>query len=251
MIVIKFGGHAMDDNPVWMMEIATRWSAGEKFVVVHGGGPQIDRQLQVEGIVSEFVDGFRKTTPEVMKVVESVLTGTVLRSVVRSLSKAGLPAVGITGSDAGLLEVSVKDDGALGLVGQVDSVNPEVLISLIEAGFLPVVAPVSNGADGVALNVNADLAAGAIAGALRANEALFMTDVPGIYRNWPDKSSLIDEISIAELEEMIFEGGMVPKVAAVINAIKSGAKSARVIDGKSLSAFQDALLGKGGTWVRT
>ena len=250
MIVIKFGGHAMDDNPVWMMEIATRWSAGEKFVVVHGGGPQIDRQLQVEGIVSEFVDGFRKTTSEVMKVVESVLTGTVLRSVVRSLSKAGLPAVGITGSDAGLLEVSVKDDGALGLVGQVDSVNPEVLISLIEAGFLPVVAPVSNGADGVALNVNADLAAGAIAGALRANEALFMTDVPGIYRNWPDKSSLIDEISIAELEEMIFEGGMVPKVAAVINAIKSGAKSARVIDGKSLSAFQDALLGKGGTWVR-
>lgn len=250
MIVIKFGGHAMDDDPAWMSEIATRWSAGEKFVVVHGGGPQIDRQLQVEGIVSEFVNGFRITTAEVMKVVESVLTGTVLRSVVRSLSKVGLPAVGITGSDAGLLEVSVKDDGALGLVGQVDAVNPKILVSLIDAGFLPVVAPVSNGADGVALNVNADLAAGAIAGALHANEALFMTDVPGIYRNWPDKASLIDEISISELAALSFEGGMVPKVAAVINAIKSGARSARVIDGKSLSAFQSALHGKGGTWVR-
>ncbi len=250
MIVIKLGGHAMDDDPAWMREIATRWSAGEKFVVVHGGGPQIDRQLQVEGIVSEFVNGFRITTAEVMKVVESVLTGTVLRSVVRSLSKVGLPAVGITGSDAGLLEVSVKDDGALGLVGQVDAVNPKILVSLIDAGFLPVVAPVSNGADGVALNVNADLAAGAIAGALHANEALFMTDVPGIYRNWPDKASLIDEISISELAALSFEGGMVPKVAAVINAIKSGARSARVIDGKSLSAFQSALHGKGGTWVR-
>ncbi len=250
MIVIKFGGHAMDDDPSWMKEISTRWSAGERFVVVHGGGPQIDRQLQVEGIVSEFVNGFRITTAEVMKVVESVLTGTVLRSVVRSLSKVGLPAVGITGSDAGLLEVSVKDEGALGLVGKVDAVNPKVLVSLIEAGFLPVVAPVSNGADGVALNVNADLAAGAIAGALRAKEALFMTDVPGIYRNWPDQSSLIDEISIAKLGEISFEGGMVPKVAAVINAIKSGARSARVIDGKSLSAFQSALHGKGGTWVR-
>lgn len=250
MIVIKFGGHAMDSDPHWMGEIAKRWSSGDQFVIVHGGGPQIDQQLKVEGVVSEFKNGFRITTPEVMKVVESVLTGSVLRSVVRSLIGAGLPAVGITGSDAGLLQVSLKSDGALGLVGEVNSVNPKVLYTLLEGGFLPVVAPVSTAADGRALNINADLAAGALAGALSAQEVIFMTDVPGIYRNWPDQNSFISEITAGELGTIAFEGGMVPKVAAVINAISSGAKSARVIDGKSLSAFQDALLGKGGTWVR-
>lgn len=250
MIVIKFGGHAMDSDPIWMDEIARRWSTGEQFVIVHGGGPQIDQQLNVEGVQSEFKDGFRITTPAVMKVVEAVLTGSVLRSVVRSLQRVGLPAVGITGSDAGLLSVRLKSEGELGLVGEVDSVNPKILKTLLDGGFLPVVAPVSNAADGRALNVNADLAAGAIAGALRAQEVLFMTDVPGIYRSWPDQNSLINEVSAKELGSIAFEGGMVPKVAAVINAITSGAGSARVIDGKSLVAFKDALSGKGGTWVR-
>lgn len=250
MIVIKFGGHAMDSDPIWMEEIARRWSAGEQFVIVHGGGPQIDQQLKVEGVESEFKDGFRITTPPVMKVVEAVLTGSVLRSVVRSLQRVGLPAVGITGSDAGLLRVRLKGNGALGLVGEVESVNPRILKTLLDGGFLPVVAPVSNAADGAALNVNADLAAGAIAGALRAQEVLFMTDVPGIYRSWPDQNSLMNEVSAKELGSIAFEGGMVPKVTAVINAITSGAKSARVIDGKSLCAFKDALSGRGGTWVR-
>ena len=250
MIVIKFGGHAMGSDPAWMREIAELFQQGKKFVIVHGGGPQIDLQLKTEGIVSAFKGGFRITTPEVMKVVESVLTGTVLRSVVRSLIAVGLPAVGITGSDAKLLEVTLKDDGALGLVGEVARVNPEILNNLLEGGFIPVVAPVSNDATGKALNVNADLAAGALAGALRAEEMLFMTDVPGIYQNWPDKDSLISEISISELAKMQFADGMVPKVAAAINAIESGAKSVRVIDGKSLEAFHAALAGKGGTWVR-
>jgi acetylglutamate kinase len=250
MIVIKFGGHAMDSDPIWMDEISRRWSSGEQFVIVHGGGPQIDQQLEVEGIESEFKDGFRFTTPAVMKVVEAVLTGSVLRSVVRSLQRVGIPAVGITGSDAGLLSVRLKSEGALGLVGEVDVVNPKILKTLLAGGFLPVVAPVSNAPDGSALNINADLAAGAIAGALRAQEVLFMTDVPGIYRNWPDQNSLMNEVSVKELSSIVFEGGMVPKVAAVINAISSGARSARVIDGKSLVAFKDALSGKGGTWVK-
>lgn len=250
MIVIKFGGHAMDSDPIWMDEISRRWSSGEQFVIVHGGGPQIDQQLEVEGIESEFKDGFRITTPAVMKVVEAVLTGSVLRSVVRSLQRVGIPAVGITGSDAGLLSVRLKSEGALGLVGEVDVVNPKILKTLLAGGFLPVVAPVSNAPDGSALNINADLAAGAIAGALRAQEVLFMTDVPGIYRNWPDQNSLMNEVSVKELSSIVFEGGMVPKVAAVINAISSGARSARVIDGKSLVAFKDALSGKGGTWVK-
>jgi acetylglutamate kinase len=243
MIVIKFGGHAMGSDSAWMNEIAAQFSSGKKFVIVHGGGPQIDLQLKVEGITSEFKGGFRITTPEVMKVVEAVLTGTVLRSVVRSLIAVGLPAVGIAGSDAKLLEVALKDDGNLGLVGEVVRVNPEILNNLIAGGFVPVISPVSNDKTGKALNVNADLAAGAIAGALGAEEMLFMTDVPGIYRNWPDKDSLISEM-------MQFADGMVPKVAAAINAIRSGAKSVRVIDGKSLDAFHQALSGEGGTWVR-
>ncbi len=250
MIVIKFGGHAMGSDPVWMSEIAQLFKSGQKFVIVHGGGPQIDAQLKVEGIASEFKGGFRVTSPEVMKVVESVLTGTVLRSVVRSLIAVGLPAVGITGSDSKLLEVTLKNGGELGLVGEVVRVNPEILTHLLIGGFIPVVAPVANDSAGRALNVNADLAAGAIAGALGADEMLFMTDVPGIYRNWPDKDSLIEEISISELAQLQFSDGMVPKVAAAINAINSGAKSARVIDGKSLDAFHSALAGKGGTWVR-
>jgi len=250
MIVIKFGGHAMGSDSAWMNEIAAQFRSGEKFVIVHGGGPQIDLQLKAEGITSEFKGGFRITTPEVMKVVEAVLTGTVLRSVVRSLIAVGLPAVGIAGSDAKLLEVALKDDGNLGLVGEVLRVNPEILNNLIAGGFVPVGSPVSNDSNGRALNVNADLADGAIAGALAAEEMLFMTDVPGIYRNWPDKDSLISEISIDELARMQFADGMVPKVAAAINAIRSGAKSVRVIDGKSLDAFHQALSGEGGTWVR-
>lgn len=251
MIVIKFGGHAMGSNPEWMSEIAARWRGGTRFVIVHGGGPAIDQQLEREGVVSEFKDGYRITSPEIMRVVESVLTGSVLRQVVRNLRAVGLPAVGITGSDNGLLEVELKDGGEYGLVGSVSKVNPKLIVDLITAGYLPVIAPVANDKNWQALNINADIAAGAIAGALGAEETLFMTDVAGIYRNWPDKSSLIDSITVAQLAEIEFEAGMIPKVAATINAIQSGARSARIFDGKSLTAFQEALAGKGGTWVKS
>ena len=250
MIVIKFGGHAMGAHAQdWMREIASRFSDGEKFVVVHGGGPQIDNELKMRQIEVKMQNGFRVTTPDVMHVVEMVLTGTVLRSVVRSLSDAGLPAVGITGSDAQLLEVELKDEQQLGLVGKVVKVNPKILHDLVDMGYLPVVSPVSNAVNGQALNINADLAAGAIAGALRANQMIFLTDVPGIFANWPDRDSLINEISVDDLSAMNFTEGMIPKVEAAVNAVRSGSLSARVIDGKSLSAFQSALLGQGGTWI--
>lgn len=251
MIVIKFGGHAMDENAhLWMSEIASRFKAGEKFVIVHGGGPHIDAELKIRGIEKKSVNGFRITSPEVMHVVEMVLTGTVLRSVVRSLQEAGLPAVGITGSDNHLLEVTMKDQESLGLVGTVRKVNPKLLNDLLDMGYLPVISPVANDAQGQALNVNADIAAGAIAGAMRASQMLFMTDVAGIYSRWPDMSSLIKEISIAELEEMSFADGMVPKVEAAVNALRFGASSARIFDGTSLEAFREALEGRGGTWVK-
>ena len=251
MIVIKFGGHAMGEHAEqWMREIATRFKDGEKFVIVHGGGPHIDAALKIRGIEKKSVNGFRITTPEVMHVVEMVLTGTVLRSVVRSLRAAGLPAVGITGSDDGLLEVKPRDLNKLGLVGEVVRVNPKIINDLLDMGYLPVISPVANDANGQALNINADIAAGAIAGALRATQMLFMTDVPGIYSNWPDKTSLISEIEVSTLKSMTFADGMVPKVEAAINAVESGAASARIMDGTSLDAFTDALAGKGGTWVK-
>ncbi len=250
MIVIKFGGHAMGENAsLWMQELAHRFKAGERFVIVHGGGPQIDQELKLRGIEKKMINGFRFTDKETMQVVEMVLTGTVLRSVVRSLVQVGLPAVGITGSDSKLLQVDYKDKENLGLVGVVKKVNSKILHDLLDMGYLPVISPVANDSNGVALNINADLAAGAIAGALRANQMLFLTDVPGIYANWPDQSSLIDSIEVNELKKIAFSEGMIPKVEAAINAIEAGALSSRVLDGKSLDSFVSALNGEGGTWV--
>lgn len=250
MIVIKFGGHAMGENASqWMQELAHRFKAGERFVIVHGGGPQIDQELKLRGIEKKMINGFRFTDKETMQVVEMVLTGTVLRSVVRSLVQVGLPAVGITGSDSKLLQVDYKDKENLGLVGVVKKVNSKILHDLLDMGYLPVISPVANDSNGVALNINADLAAGAIAGALRANQMLFLTDVPGIYANWPDQSSLIDSIEVSELKKIAFSEGMIPKVEAAINAIEAGALSSRVLDGKSLDSFVSALNGEGGTWV--
>lgn len=251
MIVIKFGGHAMGENSSqWMKEIAARFNQGERFVIVHGGGPHIDEELKLRGIEKRVVNGFRVTTAEVMNVVEMVLTGKVLRSVVRQLQEVGLPAVGITGSDSHLLDVELKDFTNLGLVGRVKRVNPKILHDLVDMGYLPVVSPVANDQTGKALNINADLAAGAIAGSLRANQVLFLTDVPGIYANWPDKASLISEVTVQELATIQFADGMAPKVESVIEAINSGALSARVIDGNSSQAFVEALEGRGGTWVK-
>jgi acetylglutamate kinase len=250
MIVIKFGGHAMGENASqWMQELAHRFKAGERFVIVHGGGPQIDQELKLRGIEKKMINGFRFTDKETMQVVEMVLTGTVLRSVVRSLVQVGLPAVGITGSDSKLLQVDYKDKENLGLVGVVKKVNSKILDDLLDMGYLPVISPVANDSNGVALNINADLAAGAIAGALRANQMLFLTDVPGIYANWPDQGSLIDSIEVNELKKIAFSEGMIPKVEAAINAIEAGALSSRVLDGKSLDSFVSALNGEGGTWV--
>ena len=250
MIVIKFGGHAMGENASqWMQELAHRFKAGERFVIVHGGGPQIDQELKLRGIEKKLINGFRFTDKETMQVVEMVLTGTVLRSVVRSFVQVGLPAVGITGSDSKLLQVDYKDKENLGLVGVVKKVNSKILHDLLDMGYLPVISPVANDSNGVALNINADLAAGAIAGALRANQMLFLTDVPGIYANWPDQGSLIDSIEVNELKKIAFSEGMIPKVEAAINAIEAGALSSRVLDGKSLDSFVSALNGEGGTWV--
>ncbi|MFM1750659.1 MAG: hypothetical protein RL658_800 [Actinomycetota bacterium] len=263
MIVIKFGGHAMTDTSGSFAAVIKKSLAKEECIVVHGGGPQIDAALKTHQLDSTFIGGFRVTTPEIFAVVQQVLSGTVLREVVGHLRAHDVPAVGISGRDGGTLQATLLTklvDGSvadLGRVGEVERVDTALLKSLLKAGFTPVVSPIAVEFDGEVevpqhgLNVNADLAAAAIAGALDASSLIFMTDVPGIYRNWPDRDSLINEISASELETLkeTFDGGMAPKVKACLDAIDKGAKAVRIIDGRDPQALDDALNGLGGTLV--
>jgi len=259
MIVIKFGGHAMtDEHGNFAKAISEAISSGATPVVVHGGGPQIGEALKAAGIESSFVGGFRVTTPETFTVVERVLAGEVGPSVAQSLKEHGVNAVAISGRTSGTLvakALTTLVDGTpadLGLVGVVSSVTTEAVTQLISDGIVPVISPIATSEDGShGYNVNADLAAAAIAGALDAQWLIIMTDVEGIYRNWPDKSSLIDAISALELQSLkgTFAEGMAPKVQACLEAIEAGAKAVRIIDGTNPSALKDALLGAGGTLV--
>ncbi len=259
MIVIKFGGHAMsDEHGAFAKAISDAIAMGVTPVVVHGGGPQIGEALKAAAIETSFVGGFRVTTPETFEVVERVLAHEVGPSVARSLADQGVNAVAISGRSSGTLvakALTTLVDGTpadLGLVGVISSVNPNAVNELVSAGKVPVISPIARSEDGThGYNVNADLAAAAIAGALDAQWLIIMTDVEGIYKKWPDKGSLIESISAQELESLkaSFAEGMAPKVQACLDAIAAGAKAVRIIDGTNPSALRDALLGVGGTLV--
>jgi acetylglutamate kinase len=260
MIVIKYGGHVLDgadSNDQIIRAIAQFHLAGGKVLVVHGGGPAIDAELVAHQITTSTVSGYRVTTPEVMEVVQRTLSGAVLRDITNKFIGQGVNAVGLSTGDGMTLRASrfrpVVDGESIdiGLVGEAQSVDPAFLTLVLENGYLPVLSPVAVQTDGVALNINGDIAAGSIAGALDADEVLFITDVPGIYRNWPDPESLIDQIDLVELEDIAhtFTGGMVPKVHAVITALQSGAKRARIIDGRDVANLVAAFDGVGGTVV--
>lgn len=247
-----------DKNGNFAKAISAAQKAGEQVVVVHGGGPQIDAALDAKGIVSEWVGGFRVTTKEIFDVVEDVLVNQVGNEVAATLSKSGikahamsartLPTV-IANRRTQLIDGTAAD---LGFVGNVQKVNPSALIALLDQGIVPVVAPVSSDEDmTTGLNVNADFAAAAIAASLGASSLIVMTDVAGIYRNWPDTSSLIETISAVELESIKsgFAEGMAPKVQAALDALTFGAKAVRIIDGTDPESFASALAGTGGTLV--
>ena len=259
MIVVKFGGHAMtDEDGGFSHAIAGALANGESVVVVHGGGPQIDKALSASGIESKFVGGFRYTTPQAFNVVERVLVSEVGQGLARSLCIGGVPAEAISGRTLPTLIARKKTslvDGTevdLGQVGDVVSVDTSEIRKILDEGKVPVVAPIAADEKSTnGLNVNADLAAAAIAGAMDASSLIILTDVPGIYRNWPDKSSLISTITYKELAAMksSFQEGMAPKVQAVLDAIDQGAKAVRIIDGTNSQNFVDALSGVGGTLV--
>jgi acetylglutamate kinase len=253
MILFKYGGHAISDgkgiDPVLSL-LAKEINAGKKIVIVHGGGPAINKELEIHGVKSETVDGLRKTTPEVFEVVQRTLCGEVQRKLVNQLIALGVNAVGLTAGDGGLTRAKIMRP-ELGLVGEVISVNPDFLVAQMNLGITPVISPISLTTDGQAVNMNADIIAGAIGGALTVDSVLFSTDVSGIYREWPDKNSLIKKINVVELADIskTFKGGMIPKTESAINAIKAGAKMAQVFDGREVINVELALKGQGGTLV--
>jgi len=259
VIVVKFGGHAMqDENGAFAKAIASAQHDGVALVIVHGGGPQIDAALKEEQITSEFIGGFRVTTPEIFQVVERVLANEVGPAVAKALQKAGVNAVALSGrTSESLIAKPLRQlvDGTpadLGLVGVITAVNPQAIKNALKGGQVPVISPIGiDESFKSGLNVNADLAAAAIAGALDAQSLIIMTDVPGIYRSWPDTASLISEITATELNAIkgTFAQGMAPKVQACLDAIKGGASAVRIIDGTDPSAFAAALGNNGGTLV--
>ena len=247
-----------DENGNFAKAIAAALAKGEKVVVVHGGGPQIDAALKAKAIASDWMGGFRVTTKEIFDVVEDVLVNQVGQQVAATLSASGIKAQAISARQLPTVIAKRRTtliDGTpadLGYVGEVQSVDPAQLLELLDNGVVPVVAPVSSDEDlKTGLNVNADFAAAAIAAALQASALIIMTDVAGIYRNWPDKSSLIDQISAADLESIKagFAEGMAPKVQAALDALSFGAKAVRIIDGTDPNSFASALAGQGGTLV--
>lgn len=242
-VVVKFGGNAMVDSDLtaaFAEDIVFLRLAGLRPVVVHGGGPQINAMLDQLGIESEFRGGLRVTTPEVMRVVEMVLTGQVQREIVRDINEHGPFAVGMSGEDGGLLngiKRSATVDGQqvdVGLVGDITEVRPEPILSLLDQGLIPVISTIARGENGETLNVNADTAAGAIAQALQAHKLVMLTDVEGVYRDWPSSEEVIAELTTEELRTMLptLASGMIPKMEACLRAVDSGVARAHVIDGR-------------------
>ena len=243
IIVVKYGGNAMIDDELkqaFAQDMVFLRLAGLHPVVVHGGGPQISAMLTRLGIPGEFRGGLRVTTPETMDVVRMVLVGQVGRELVGLINKHGPYAVGISGEDAHLFTAARRPafvDGEpvdVGLVGDVVAVNPEAVLDIVRAGRIPVVSTVAPDIDGVVHNVNADTAAGALAIALGAEKLVVLTDVEGLYANWPDKTSLLNEVRAGELKRLLpgLASGMVPKMEACLRAVEGGVPRAHVIDGR-------------------
>lgn len=244
VIVIKFGGNAMVDEALqsaFAQDIAYLRYVGIKPVVVHGGGPQITARLAELNIPTEFRHGYRYTDEESIGVVRDVLRNMIGKPLADEIESAGAAAVVLSGEDENLFKAEkvnlVTESGPvdLGLVGEVRSVNPRAVLAAIDAGLVPVISTVAPTVHGELLNVNADLAAASLAIALGAEKLMILTDVAGLYADWPNRDSLISEISAAELRELLpkLESGMIPKMQACLSAIEGGVPRAHIIDGRN------------------
>jgi acetylglutamate kinase len=244
VVVVKFGGNAMVDEELqraFAQDMAyLRW-VGIKPVVVHGGGPQISARLAELGIESEFLGGFRVTTDQTISVVRDVLRHQISAHLADLIQQAGAEATIMSGEDANLFKAEKttldSPDGPvdIGLVGEVNVVNPRIVFEALDAGRIPVVSTVAPSVQGELLNVNADLAAAALAVALGAEKLMVLTDVPGLYSDWPNRDSLVSEITVSELQDLLpkLESGMIPKMQACLQAVQGGVPRAHVIDGRT------------------
>jgi acetylglutamate kinase len=244
VVVIKFGGNAMVDDELtraFAQDMAYLRFVGIKPVVVHGGGPQISAKLAELGIETEFRSGLRVTTAEVMQVVRDVLRNQISTNLAGLVESAGAKAIVLSGEDSNLFraERTTTDQAGnaldVGLVGEVTQVNPRVVLEALAAGVVPIISTVAPDQDGQLLNVNADLAAASLAVALGAEKLLLLTDVAGLYSDWPNKDSLISEIRVAELSKLMLtlESGMIPKMQSCLNALAGGVPRAHIIDGRA------------------
>ena len=254
-IVVKYGGHAMGaGGETFARDIALLKQVGIHPVVVHGGGPQINRMLDRLGVKSRFVNGLRVTDSETMEVVEMVLAGTINKQLVAAINGAGGRAIGLSGKDAGLIRARklTRDGGDLGFVGEPERIDAEVLATFRRSDITPVIAPVGVGAGGETYNINADTVAGAVAAAVKARRFLLLTDVPGVLDGG---KRLIPELSAAEARRLIADGtisgGMIPKVETCLDAVEGGVGAAVIVDGRVPHAILLELFTEGaGTLIR-
>jgi len=237
-VVIKYGGHAMDDADLaelFATDVVLMRLVGMNPVVVHGGGPQITDLMRRLGKEPEFVDGRRVTDAETIDIVRMALVGKVNREIVASVNRHGSYAVGLSGEDAGLIRVDQRDP-RLGFVGDVRAIDPTMVLRLLREELIPVIATVGVDDRGQAYNVNADTVAGAIAGSLAAEKLVYLTDVTGVYGDWPDEASLISRIDVEGLEKLIADGkaseGMIPKLESCVAALRHGVRRAHILDGR-------------------
>jgi acetylglutamate kinase len=237
-VVIKYGGHAMENEALadlFAVDVVLMRAVGIHPVVVHGGGPQITDLMRRLGKEPEFVDGRRVTDADTVDIARMALVGKVNREIVTSINRHGSSAVGVSGEDANLLRVRPRDP-RLGFVGEVDVIDPTLLVRMLREDLIPVVATIGVGEDGKPYNCNADTIAGAIAEALQAEKLVYLTDVAGIYSNWPDETSLVTRIDVDSLEALVATGvvseGMIPKVESCVAALRNGVRRAHVLDGR-------------------
>ena len=238
IIVIKYGGNAMIDEhlkQLVMEDVVMLNSLGMKVVLVHGGGPEISSMLKKVGKESKFVGGLRVTDEETIDIVTQVLAGKVNKNLVKQLNMAGGNAIGISGLDSGLL-IAKKLNKDLGFVGNIVDINPDVILDLLDMGYIPVVSTIGYDEDGNVYNINADTAAARIAGALNAEKFIAMTDIKGVLRDKNDDSTLMKYINVSEIKSLassgIIDGGMIPKVECCVEAIRRGVKYVVIIDGR-------------------
>jgi acetylglutamate kinase len=238
VVVIKYGGHAMADPAlaeVFAQDVVLMRHVGMSPVVVHGGGPQISDLMQRLGKEPEFVDGLRVTDAETVDIVRMALVGKVNREIVSSVNRHGSYAVGLSGEDAGLISVAMRDE-RLGFVGDVTGIDASIVHRLLNEEMIPVIATIGVDDAGQAYNINADTVAGAIAEALAAEKLVYLTDVAGLYDDYPDETTLVNRIDVGGLEQLMAAGkvseGMIPKVRSCVDALRHGVHRAHILDGR-------------------